>query len=560
MAYKISKRCVCCHSCSTNCPVGAITFRGNQYWINPEKCTSCGTCVPLCPQRIIIDEAKPIPTPVPEKAEYECDIVVIGAGGSGLIAAVRAKELSGKNVIVLEKAKAAGGSTTLGHSYMIYNSRMQREACVDNVQEVIDRNIRNSQGKIPEELIRKAVPLTGEFFDWLCEKGDTSEHYTLGYAPTGDMTRIDYPKRKFENLNCNDPAIGPGWAGTHLVKRMLEECDRLGIPVLYEHGAKELITDSCGEIVGVLAGCGGMDVRFGCKEIVMATGGFSGDDENLSRFIPDFFDGGYPIHRFSPITCSGDSIDMAEAVGGLVDMKHTKFNKFGPTHHPFTYTCCRISNSGCGMFLTDGRFSGRLNPTPMGNSSFMDNVPDHAIWFIADSNQVEAVLEALLQNPGEGNEDLTTDYRRAEIEFELSSCEGIAAKADTLEDLAERLGMSPENLKVGVSEYNELIKNPPDEGIPQGIMPGIQLPVRAPIAKGPFYAFLGTRFCEGAFGGVLTDSDMRVLRKDGSAFKNLYAVGDAAGTWFYEGVFGTLSEMTWAVVSGFIAGDNAGKL
>ena len=49
MAYKIIDRCVCCHTCATNCPVEAITFQGSQYWIDPEVCISCGTCAPLCP-------------------------------------------------------------------------------------------------------------------------------------------------------------------------------------------------------------------------------------------------------------------------------------------------------------------------------------------------------------------------------------------------------------------------------------------------------------------------------------------------------------------------------
>ena len=57
MAYKIIDRCVCCHTCATNCPVEAITFHGSQYWIAPEVCISCGTCAELCPQSIIEDQA-----------------------------------------------------------------------------------------------------------------------------------------------------------------------------------------------------------------------------------------------------------------------------------------------------------------------------------------------------------------------------------------------------------------------------------------------------------------------------------------------------------------------
>ena len=106
MAYKIIDRCVCCHTCATNCPVEAITFHGSQYWIDPEVCISCGTCAELCPQSIIEDQAAEKVEPVPHAPEEKrCDLCVIGAGGGGLVAAIRFAQLTGKTVIVLEKAK-----------------------------------------------------------------------------------------------------------------------------------------------------------------------------------------------------------------------------------------------------------------------------------------------------------------------------------------------------------------------------------------------------------------------------------------------------------------------
>ena len=88
--------------------------------------------------------------------------------------------------------------------------------------------------------------------------------------------------------------------------------------------------------------------------------------------------------------------------------------------------------------------------------------------------------------------------------------------------------------------------------------PGLPPPPPAePITDGPFYAFLGQRFAEGAFGGVMTNEDVEVIRKDGTVIPGLYAVGDAASTWYTRGVLGPLTELTWAVNSGYFAADSA---
>ena len=105
MAYKIGPDCSTCHSCFWECPVHAIQFVGNEYAIDPEKCISCGKCAKVCPTNRIYDPQKREIPVLHARRELTADAVVLGAGGSGLVAAVRFAELTGKKVIVLEKAK-----------------------------------------------------------------------------------------------------------------------------------------------------------------------------------------------------------------------------------------------------------------------------------------------------------------------------------------------------------------------------------------------------------------------------------------------------------------------
>ncbi|MBE6992166.1 MAG: FAD-binding protein, partial [Ruminococcaceae bacterium] len=110
MAYQINAAgCSCCHQCKVNCPVSAIRFKGSKYWIDPEKCIDCGLCAELCHNCVIAKVGEePKAAEKHELIHRECDVLVVGGGGSGLIAAAKAACETGKKVIVLEKSKKCG--------------------------------------------------------------------------------------------------------------------------------------------------------------------------------------------------------------------------------------------------------------------------------------------------------------------------------------------------------------------------------------------------------------------------------------------------------------------
>ena len=112
MAYVIEQSlCSACHRCRTECPKAAIRFKNAKYWIDPEKCVSCGRCARVCHNGCISNPEKPAPKAAPhEKLVKTCDVCVIGGGGSGLVAANRAQD-SGCKVLLLEKMHEVGGSS-----------------------------------------------------------------------------------------------------------------------------------------------------------------------------------------------------------------------------------------------------------------------------------------------------------------------------------------------------------------------------------------------------------------------------------------------------------------
>lgn len=560
MAYLINERCVCCHYCAMECPVEAIRFVGSQYKIDPDKCVSCGVCAEVCPLSSIINSDVPVAPPVPHEMEHlSCDLLVLGAGGAGLIAAVKAAELSGKKVIVMEKGKKVGGSTNLAHGFMVCHCKWFQEQNLEvDIAATIERCLEQAEGKLPRSLVEKTVMHTGYFFDWLCEKGGAEGYFEIGKGILG-VSGINFPNRSFENLKCRDQSIGPGWAGTYVVRKMLEQCEKLGIPVLTEHAGVRLLTDDSGAVTGALINNPGGQVEVSCQAVILATGGFSGNDEQLKKFEPNFFDGGIPVHRFSPLTCSGDGIDMAGEIGGWTDMKRTKLNKFGPAHHPFSHSINRLTGPDCkSTFTLDGQLKTDKGPMKMDDTSFMDSIPEHAIWYVLDNSQVERKSARLIANPPDGNEQWIFETYMQDVEFELK-CDRPAKRGSTLQELAENMGVDPEKFIRQVEEYNQSCDpnaTPVEFDSPMGKM--IFDPPQ-PLKEPPFYAFFGQRFCEGAFGGVLTNNDLEVIRENGEAILGLYAVGDTAGTWFNRGILGPLTELTWAVTSGYMAGCSAGK-
>ncbi|NTV90431.1 MAG: FAD-binding protein, partial [Clostridiales bacterium] len=288
-------------------------------------------------------------------------------------------------------------------------------------------------------------------------------------------------------------------------------------------------------------------------------GGFSGDDEKLKKYEPGFFDGGIPVHRFSPPTCSGDGMELAAKVGGKVDMKKTKLNKFGPAHHPFTHSINRFTGPDVPLFTLGGR-NVEMGPMKMGDSSFIDSIPEHAVWYVMDSKMIEDKAKQFAANPPDGNEGWIFETYMQDIETELNS-DRAAKKGETLEELAANMGVDPALFVSEIADYNKKVaekKKQPPVMPPMAEMFGMPPMEFNPVAEGPFYAFFGQRFAEGAFGGVITNEDIEVIRENGEVIPGLYAVGDAAGTWYTRGSLGPLTELTWAVASGYIAGCNAG--
>ena len=240
----------------------------------------------------------------------ECDLVVLGAGGVGMPAAVKAAEDSGKKVIVLEKAKKLGGGAMFMHAFPIRDSKWQKDA---------------------GETVSNPPDLSGQFFDWLVSKGGAEEYWKV-YKPTDTGSiffgTVHMTKRTAFYKDLPDVSIGPGGTGTYIIDKMRECCDKMKIPVITQARGKKLLVEAGGKVTGVVADTPDGELQVNCKAVFIATGGFGGDYKRLQKLFPVDFNN-ETIMCLCPRANTGDGIDMAQALGAHIDLDNVTVSESG---------------------------------------------------------------------------------------------------------------------------------------------------------------------------------------------------------------------------------------
>jgi len=245
-----------------------------------------------------------------------CDAVIIGAGGTGMIAAVRAAELSGKKVIVLEKTRKPGGATVFAHGIQMSDSTWQKNA---------------------GEKVNEPQDLTGRFFDWLVTKGGAEKYFKISDEKMESMSSLIMYKRLDKYKDHDDPTIGPGWMGSYIVDKMLECCKKLGVEVITEARAKKLVKDSSGKVTGLLAEVKDGELQVNFKACFISSGGFGANYAKCQKKWPETYDN-VPMMCLAPPSLTGDGHDMAEEIGAAMDLTNAMVSTSQPIHHPYSHS------------------------------------------------------------------------------------------------------------------------------------------------------------------------------------------------------------------------------
>ncbi len=559
-----------------------------------------------------------------------CDLVVLGGGGSGLIAAVRAAQLTGKKVIVLEKAAFIGGGMRSARTVRTFRSKWQQKRNLpDYFTQYAQLKMDYALWMLDPKLIENCMLGTGQFFDWLCEmqgaefeKQFTEGKYTMAdseYEPIGPQ---------IEDTGMNGKTFGGIVVGI-----MQEKAKGLGVEILTKHPVVDVEVEN-GRIVAAVARADKGYVRVGCRACVMSIGSWIMNDEIVKKYVPDYYANKWDTvmgerekaisqaqtgHTNSNYT--GDGIPIAEKVGAFIDYSSFCIRLLGPmaigmggaagtlADSPYVMTvnlngrryCCEpITRLGA----IDSAHLQVAQPHARGLSIFDRNVlqavldaqkdapaatgaeqpsPGMPMMAMALSGSVDDIIAGLKNGGGQsgppqgppGSSAPGGSAAGAQAQGQGGPPQGSGQGqggaagggqmggstlpssywADTLEELADKMGVDKKAFLETVRQYNEYCEKGSDMEMFK------EKKYLVPINRGPFFAATSTYNHDGAFGGVKVNPDMQAYRADRkSLVEGLYVTGDFA-TGRHCAFNGhkrqAINDLSWAVSSGFIAGTNA---
>ncbi len=414
------------------------------------------------------------------------DILVIGGGAAGMTAAIEAYtgenigEPSGLNVILIEKAGFLGGTAAVsGGSRYFYTDETGAydDAWLDKVVES-EKAALQPYMNMPfnEELMRciaAALPRANKLLD---DAGVVSEPSWGGYLTF---------------MPCDDHQE-PRWNGSYLAYAVDKFIPDTTIDLRLNTRAMSLITDDSGAVIGANVQDKTSTYNIYAKKVIMACGDFAHNPEMIEQYAPEFV-GATP---FSEGTNTGDGLRMATEIGA-VPIGNTMMGTLGVDVINDYAPVFLNYGAGRSMFVNKNgeRF---CNETKPGYVAYHDVMLQDGKtgWGIVDSNnpQVDALIKTT-----------TPEY---------------VFMADTLEELAEILGIPAENLMTTVDRYNGMIRDGED------IDYGTALEDMRAIEEGPFYAFELVPLTLTSLVGVKVDGNCRLLREDGSVIPNVFGAGN----------------------------------
>jgi fumarate reductase flavoprotein subunit len=471
----------------------------------------------------------------------QVDIAVVGAGGAGLAAAVAAAE-KGAKVVVLEKRNMPGGNSAVAESFLAAESPAQQWALEDAPRDTLFKMAMEfAHWRINPRIIRAFIDKSGDTVRWLEEKGLEISWISAFYP--NQVIRTEHQPKK---------------GGADVIKVLMKSCEELGVKLLRQTPAKKVLTNAKGEVMGVVAEHEGKEITINAKSVIIATGGYAGNKEMLKKYSPFYSE----VITSPEDYHTGDGILMALELGAA------------------TEGLGQLRLQGPSFQRVHGRASKARIFCAQPNTMWINNRGERFIDEAATFKHFESV-NALLQQPGKISYTLfdeqikrnimekgpikirqgvlygqkTADLLLAEKELQLGVENGTVKIADSWDEIAKWVGVTPKVLKASVDEYNSFCSNGHDALFVKDRR------YLVPLQTPPYY---GMKCCANILttqGGIKINHHMEALNSDDNPIPGLYAVGDDTGGWEPETYNVNLSGsgLGFALNSGRIAGENAAQ-
>lgn len=492
-----------------------------------------------------------------ETVSYDADVVVIGAGGAGMTAAMTAAD-AGQKVVILESqamvggnsARATGGMNAAKTVYQDENEFDQAAGVEKTLATAAEKYADNEtitalaktvseqwaayqanptgyfdsvelmeldtmvggKGINDPELVKTLCEGTADAIDWLDENGITLHNVSsFGGA---SVKRIHRP------VNEEGKVVS---VGAYMIPLLQENCEKRGIDIVLNTTVDTILTDANGAAVGVSGtDKDGNTVVVNAKSVILATGGFGANLDMVTQYKPEL--AGFMTTNAAG--AQGQGIEMATAIGaGTVDMDQIQIH---PTVEANTAALITEGLRGDGAILVNAngeRFIDEVGTRDVVSAAEIAQ-PGSYSWLIVDQAMADAssVIQGYIKK-------------------------GYTKTGATYEELAKELDVDPAAFANTMETWNGYVeaKNDPDFG---------RTSFANPLNNGPYYAIKVTAGVHHTMGGVTINSATEVLKEDGTVIPGLFAAGEVTGGVHGANRLGGTAVADF-VVFGRIAGESA---
>lgn len=458
-------------------------------------------------------------TSTPDEPLARTDVVVIGAGGSGLAAGVAARE-AGANVMVLEREAEYGGGARFAMGYFAVATPHQEAAGIaDSVELALEEWPEFTGGDTSSPAVEDFLRESAEILAWLESKGAVFHAGTIAPVDTGSLPRVH---------SFDEGAVAP-------VDALAGDLEGAIVPNITVTG---LVMDE-GRVTGVhVEQLDGATGWIAAEAVVVATGGFGRNDERVAVARPgvDAWPTWYEAHP----GMDGNGLDLVEAVGGALSHLDglTLFSHSVPDPQVGGNEAMAV-NGLCYTAIVDASGQRFATEADAGSASwgagYLERGPFYAL--IDDSRF------ALLAFTGRGFNYIDSGMSE---EIDGATYEALAPfpSADDLTNLAAAIDLDPEALAATVARYNEQAAAGMDTDF------GKSGDCLQPVTDPPLRAIQLVMARAKSFGGASMGTSGEVLDARGEAIPGLFAAGEAGGflggPWVGHGFNGSINAAMWS--------------
>ena len=465
-----------------------------------------------------------------EDSTVDADVVVVGAGGAGMTAAITAAA-EGKSVVILESQSMVGGNSVRATGGMNAGKTVYQDENEFGESAGVEKTLKTAAEKYADnetitalaktvseqwaayqanptgyfdsvelmeldtmiggkgindpELVETLCANSADAIDWLDEHGITLHNVSsFGGA---SVKRIHRP------VNAEGKTVS---VGSYMIPLLEENCEKAGVKMMLDTTATEILTDANGAAVGVKAtGASGETVTVNAKAVVLATGGFGANLDMVVKYKPELK--GFMTTNAPGI--QGQGIEMAQAIGAAtVDMDQIQIH---PTVEANTAALITEGLRGDGAILINEegqRFIDEVGTRDVVSAAEIAQTGSYS-WLVVDQAMADAssVIQGYIKK-------------------------GYTVTGSTYEELGKAMGVDAAAFAETMEKWNGYVeaKNDPDFG---------RTSFANPLNTAPYYAVKVTAGVHHTMGGLKINANTEVLNEKGEVIPGLFAAGEVTG-------------------------------